>query len=69
MDLQTIFGLLRKLFADQQIFLGFAIVFRSVKLFDSDLREILRFKIFFGICKIFLDCPFSASVAWPSCSA
>ena len=27
MDLQNIFGLLRKLFADPQIFLGFAIVF------------------------------------------
>ena len=26
------------------------------------MRIILRFKIFFGICKIFLDCPFSASV-------
>ena len=62
MDLQNIFGLLRKLFADPQSFLGFAIVFRFVKVFDSDLREILRFKIFFGIGKIFLDRPFSASV-------
>ena len=45
-NLQNIFRLLRKLFADPQIFLGFAIVFRFVKLFDSDLREILRFKGF-----------------------
>ena len=26
------------------------------------LKKIFRFEIFFGICKIFLDCPFSASV-------
>ena len=26
------------------------------------LKKIFRFEIFWGICKIFLDCPFSASV-------
>ena len=26
------------------------------------LKKIFRFEIFCGICKIFLDCPFSASV-------
>ena len=39
MGLQNIFGLLRKLFVGPLIFLGFAIVFRFVKLFDSDFEK------------------------------
>ena len=34
--------------------------FRSDKLFKSDLSERCRFNIFFRICKIFLDCSFTA---------
>ena len=61
MDLQNIFGLLRKIFVDPLISLGFCNSFLDLSNF-SILKKIFRFEICFGICKIFLDCPFSASV-------
>ena len=60
MDLQNIFGLLEELFVDPIIFLGFVIVFRFDKLFDSVVSKNI------AICKVFLSCPFSASVNFSS---
>ena len=58
MDLQNIFGLLRKLFADPQIFLGFAMVFWICQTFlDSDLRKYCDLKHFFGFAKYFWIVP------------
>ena len=63
MDLQNIFGLLEELLVDPIIFLGFVIVFKIDKLFDSDhWKKHCDLKYFSGICKTFLDCPFSAIV-------
>ena len=52
------------LFADLWIKPGFKLFFPSDKLFKSDLSERHRFLIFFRICKIFLDCSFTAFVGF-----
>ena len=52
------------LFVDLWIKPGFDLFFRSDKLFKSDLSERCQFLIFFRICKIFLDCSFTAFVGF-----
>ena len=66
MDLQNIFGLLRIVSNRDYLstnFLRICNSFLDLSNFSTViLNKIFRFDIFFGIRKIFLDCPFSASV-------
>ena len=62
MDLQNIFGLIEKVICQSTNFLRICNSFLDLSNFSTViLKKTFRFEIFFGICKIVLDCPFSAS--------
>ena len=60
--LQTIFDFYKSYLWIYELSQDLKLFFRSDKLFKSDLSERYRFYMVFRICKIILDCPFSAFV-------